>query len=146
MITCGYEDKKARVEMLPLIDVVFLLLVFFIYAMLSMVVHRGLIVELPEASTAQVDRNDYISITITKDNTVFVGNDAVELSGIVDAVRAHADSKTDAPVFINGDQEADLGIQRPDPALGEDLDQVTSSPSEAVDHFRNLRRYAPEHF
>jgi biopolymer transport protein ExbD len=39
--------KKARIEMLPLIDIVFLLLVFFIYAMLSMAVHRGLPVELP---------------------------------------------------------------------------------------------------
>ena len=41
-LSSGYEEKKARVEMLPLIDVVFLLLVFFIYAMLSMVLHRGL--------------------------------------------------------------------------------------------------------
>jgi biopolymer transport protein ExbD len=110
MLTCGYENKKARVEMIPLIDVVFLLLVFFIYAMLSMVVHRGLIVELPEASTAQVDRKDYVSITITKDNTVFVGNEEVALSGLVDEVMANAGGETDIPVFINGDREADLGI------------------------------------
>jgi len=110
MVTCGYENKKARVEMLPLIDVVFLLLVFFIYAMLSMVVHRGLIVELPEASTAQVDRKDYVSITITKDNTVFVGNTPVALSGLVDEVMANAGGKTDIPVFINGDRKADLGV------------------------------------
>ena len=110
MLTCGYENKKARVEMLPLIDVVFLLLVFFIYAMLSMVVHRGLIVELPQASTAQVDRKDYVSITITKDNTVLVGDEPVALSGIIDEVMAHSGGKTAVPVFINGDREADLGI------------------------------------
>ena len=110
MVTCGYENKKARVEMLPLIDVVFLLLVFFIYAMLSMVVHRGLIVELPEASTAQVDRKDYVSITITQENTVFVGEQPVALSGLVDEVMSQADGKTDIPVFINGDQGADLGV------------------------------------
>ena len=40
--------RRARIEMLPLIDIVFLLLVFFIYAMLSMAVHRGLPVALPE--------------------------------------------------------------------------------------------------
>ena len=39
--------KPARIEMLPLIDIVFLLLVFFIYAMLSMAVHRGMNVDLP---------------------------------------------------------------------------------------------------
>jgi len=110
MVTCGYENKKARVEMLPLIDVVFLLLVFFIYAMLSMVVHRGLIVELPEASTAQVDRKDYVSITITDENAVLVGKQPVELSGLVDEVMSQAGGKTDIPVFINGDRGADLGV------------------------------------
>ena len=49
--------KKARIEMLPLIDIVFLLLVFFIYAMLSMAVHRGLPVELPLSTTAEIDKN-----------------------------------------------------------------------------------------
>ena len=42
--------KKARIEMLPLIDIVFLLLVFFIYTMLSMAVHRGLPVVLPNST------------------------------------------------------------------------------------------------
>ena len=39
--------RKARIDMLPLIDIVFLLLVFFIYAMLSMAVHHALPVALP---------------------------------------------------------------------------------------------------
>ena len=110
MVTCGYENKKARVEMLPLIDVVFLLLVFFIYAMLSMVVHRGLIVDLPDASTAQVDRKDYVSITITDENAVLVGKQQVALSGLVDEVMSQAGGKADIPVFINGDRRADLGV------------------------------------
>jgi biopolymer transport protein ExbD len=38
--------------MLPLIDIVFLLLVFFIYAMLSMTVHQGMQLDLPESSQA----------------------------------------------------------------------------------------------
>ena len=44
--------KAVRIEMLPLIDVVFLLLVFFIYAMLSMAIHRGMQLDLPQSSTA----------------------------------------------------------------------------------------------
>ena len=110
MISSGYENRKARIEMLPLIDVVFLLLVFFIYAMLSMVVHRGLRVELPSASTAEVDRNEYISITIAKDNSIFVRKERVELSGLIEKVIEHADKKADIPVFINGDRRADLGV------------------------------------
>lgn len=110
MITSGYENRKARVEMLPLIDVVFLLLIFFIYAMLSMVVHRGLRVDLPSASTAVVNRNEYVGITITKDNSIFVGKTRVELDGLVQTVMVHADKKTGLPVYINGDRRADIGI------------------------------------
>jgi biopolymer transport protein ExbD len=110
MITSGYENRKARVEMLPLIDVVFLLLIFFIYAMLSMVVHRGLRVDLPSASTAVVDRNEYVGITITKDNSIFVGKTRVELDGLVQTVMGHANKKTGLPVYINGDRRADIGV------------------------------------
>ncbi|MEA3548433.1 MAG: biopolymer transporter ExbD, partial [Thermodesulfobacteriota bacterium] len=53
-----------RIEMLPLIDIVFLLLVFFIYAMLSMAVHHGQSVDLPQSSSAVLEMQDAISITI----------------------------------------------------------------------------------
>ena len=38
----GTRDGGARLEMTPMMDVVFLLLVFFIYAMVTMSVHRGI--------------------------------------------------------------------------------------------------------
>ena len=56
--------KRARIEILPLIDIVFLLLVFFIYAMLSMAVHRSLPVALPVSSSAKVDKNLTVSVTV----------------------------------------------------------------------------------
>ena len=56
--------QPARVEMLPLIDIVFLLLVFFIYAMLSMAVHRGLQLDLPESSQAGVSRESPLKLFI----------------------------------------------------------------------------------
>ena len=48
--------QKSRIEMLPLIDVVFLLLVVFIYTMLSMAVHHGLAVHLPSSSVAEIEK------------------------------------------------------------------------------------------
>jgi biopolymer transport protein ExbD len=50
--------------MLPLIDIVFLLLVFFIYAMLSMVVHRGMDVNLPGSSRAAHTEEAPLSLTV----------------------------------------------------------------------------------
>lgn len=104
----GFEKHKARVEMLPLIDVVFLLLVFFIYSFLSMVVHRGLDVELPGATTAAVSQSDYVDITLTADNQIFVNKQPASLESAAAAVFA-ARGNEDLPVFINGDQKAGLG-------------------------------------
>lgn len=58
-----HTTKPARIEMLPLIDVVFLLLVFFIYAMLSMTVHHGLQLNLPESS--QVTKTEETPLTLS---------------------------------------------------------------------------------
>ena len=98
--------------MLPLIDIVFLLLVFFIYAMLSMVVHRGLRVELPAALTAQLDRREYVSVTVTKDNVIYLDEEQVSLDELMDGVseRVRSSAEKQIPVFISGDRRADLGV------------------------------------
>jgi biopolymer transport protein ExbD len=106
----GYEKRKARVEMLPLIDVVFLLLVFFIYAMVSMVVHRGLAVELPAAGTAAVDTREYLSITLTADQEIFVDGEPVAPADVAQRVQHVLLTKApECPVYIDGDRQAGLG-------------------------------------
>lgn len=69
--------KPPRIEMLPLIDMVFLLLVFFIYAMLSMSVHRGRQVDLPSSSMAEATPAAPICVTLKRDlrGTLFFVND-----------------------------------------------------------------------
>jgi len=64
--------KKTRIELIPLVDMMILLLAFFVYAMLSMAIHRGLPVLLPSSSTAQLDQRPVISITVQKDGRIYV--------------------------------------------------------------------------
>ncbi len=79
-VPSGYLGiKKPRIEMLPLIDVVFLLLIFFIYAMLSMAVHRSLPVSLPVSSTAAVNTELNMTVTLRKNGDVFLDNTRVSL-------------------------------------------------------------------
>jgi len=66
------EINKPRIEMLPLIDVVFLLLVVFIYTMLAMAVHKGMPISLPESSVVKPEKDTIMSVTIDKDNLIFV--------------------------------------------------------------------------
>ena len=70
--------KKPRIEMLPLIDIVFLLLVFFIYAMLSMAVHHSLPVSLPVSSTAQIDTEQSFTVSVMQNGEIFL--DKIKIS------------------------------------------------------------------
>ena len=75
--------KKPRIEMLPLIDIVFLLLVFFIYAMLSMAVHRSLPVSLPVCSTAEINTELNLSISVNNNGEIFFDDTKVSLEELV---------------------------------------------------------------
>lgn len=78
-----YTTKPARIEMLPLIDVVFLLLVFFIYAMLSMTVHHGMQLNLPESSQATKTEEAPLTLSIRTSESgleIFLGKLPISLA------------------------------------------------------------------
>lgn len=107
-LATGYEDRRARIEIVPLIDVVFLLLVFFVYAMLSMVVYQGLRVELPSGIGVAEDLRAII-ITISKDNEVSIDGRVVTLQESVDEAIGKF-REMNLPVLISGDSGSDLGV------------------------------------
>jgi biopolymer transport protein ExbD len=98
------SHKKARIEMLPLIDIVFLLLVFFIYAMLSMAVHRGLPVELPLSTSAQIDKKLTLSVSVEADETIYVDKERVALEELTQVLRSKADHSREPVVLIFADR------------------------------------------
>ncbi|MDY6971329.1 MAG: biopolymer transporter ExbD [Thermodesulfobacteriota bacterium] len=97
--------KKARIEMLPLIDIVFLLLVFFIYAMLSMAVHRGLSVELPASSTAKIDKHQALSVTVKPDGGIYVDEKRVSLESLANVLKRKSQSGGGAGVLLFADRD-----------------------------------------
>lgn len=60
------EEKKARIEIIPLIDIMFFLLACFMAVSLSMVQMRGVRVALPASSSGQPEaKNDFVTVTLT---------------------------------------------------------------------------------
>jgi biopolymer transport protein ExbD len=96
--------RSPRIEMLPLIDVVFLLLVVFIYAMLSMAVHRGLPVALPTSSSAQVESRSILSITVTAQGDLFVDKEPVKLQDLGTVLEQRAAQDRQAGVLLFADR------------------------------------------
>jgi biopolymer transport protein ExbD len=84
-------QRRARIEILPLIDIVFLLLVFFIYAMLSMAVHRGVPVNLPASSSAEIEKKLTVSVTIKESGDIMLDTDRVPLQDLAPLLRTKAE-------------------------------------------------------
>jgi biopolymer transport protein ExbD len=90
--------------MLPLIDIVFLLLVFFIYAMLSMAVHRGLPVALPTSSSAKVDKHLILSVTVKADGSVYLDGDPMSLENLHQVLETRVATNPETGVLLFGDR------------------------------------------
>ena len=104
------QPRRARIEMVPLIDMIFLLLVFFMYAMLSMTVHKGVKVELPEAGKPAPDSEHYVTVSIDKAGALFVQSQPVTLDNLVPSVKDAMATAKEQKVVIDGDKNASLGI------------------------------------
>ena len=100
-------SKKPRIEMLPLIDIVFLLLVFFIYAMLSMAVHRSLPVSLPVSSSAEISTELNVAITVNHSGEIFIDSTKVsleELQSVLQEKMQQADNAKPVQVDLFADK------------------------------------------
>ncbi len=92
--------KSVRIEMLPLIDIVFLLLVFFIYAMLSMAVHRGLPVLLPASSTSEIEKKSTLSVTVKTDGTIYVDEKLISIENLAGFLKKKAEIDKDTGILL----------------------------------------------
>lgn len=80
------KHKHARLEMLPLMDVVFLILVFLIYAMMVMVVQMGMPVSLPTSKSSQPDQQVTLAVTIQQDGALWVDKSPATLESLPDEI------------------------------------------------------------
>jgi biopolymer transport protein ExbD len=97
-------NKKARIEMLPLIDIVFLLLVVFIYAMLSMAVHRSLPVMLPTSTSVKIDKELLLSVTVKANGTVYVDREQVALDALTTTLAKQTQAGKEPGVLLFADR------------------------------------------
>jgi len=103
-------QKRARIEIIPLIDIVFFLLATFVMVSMSMIKNQGISVNLPvAASSAAQDRKDYASITVTENGEYFFNKEAATLEQITAKLTTLKTADPDPKVFINGDQKAEFG-------------------------------------
>jgi biopolymer transport protein ExbD len=102
--------KKARIEIIPMIDTIFFLLVFFMISTLSMSYYSGLPVNLPKAATGQQPSSESAAITIGQDDKVSVDKQEVARDQVRNVLQQHLSMKPDLLVLINADERVEHGF------------------------------------
>src|SRR5262249_39068490 len=106
MILRRREARRARIEIVPMIDVVFFLLVFFMMASLSMAVYGGLPVNLPQAATGQGAAARSRSVTIDREGRAFLNREPVAVAELEGRVRPMLQGNPTLAIVINADGDA----------------------------------------
>ncbi len=102
--------KHARIEIIPLIDIVFFLLATFVMVSLSMVKNKGIPVHLPVASSGTPqDRKDYHTVTLTERGEIYLNKQLISLEDLDGALKGVMAGNPEPRVFINGDTKAEFG-------------------------------------
>lgn len=104
------EHQEARIEIVPLIDIMFFLLAAFMLVSLSMVNMKSVKVNLPTATAASAERQrDFLNISVDKSGLLFLDKKPVAQNELASALSGAHQTNADLRVFISGDQDARHG-------------------------------------
>lgn len=96
--------RKARIEIIPLIDIIFFLLATFVMISLSMVKNQGINVNLPSAHTSvSQDRSKAITITVTETDDVYLDKEKISFTLLPQRLKELKQEDPELKIFINAD-------------------------------------------
>lgn len=99
--------KKARIEIIPLIDVIFFLLATFVLFTLSLNKSNGLNVQLPVSQTGEArDPAGTVTVSVTDEGTLAWNKDLVTLDEFLQRLQQFKAQEPDGRILINGDERA----------------------------------------
>ena len=104
------KQQNPRIELIALIDIIFLLLVFFIYSMLSMAVYRGIPVTLPNAESVENAKEQAVFITVDKNGNVFVDKELTDRDELLGRLKMEQKAYPQKTAIISGDGDSPYGV------------------------------------
>ena len=101
--------KKAKIEIIPMIDVMFFLLATFIIASLSMQNYQGIAVNLNKGNSEKILQEQTITINITKDNLIYLNKNLVELNNLGNEYK-NLINDSEKIILLAADQDSKQGV------------------------------------
>lgn len=102
-------DKPGEINIVPMIDVIFSILAFFIISTLYLTRSEGLPVNLPSASTAKSQPSTKITVTIQPDGVLALNRKPIQLEALEDSVRSLVETNSESLVIVNADEKVNHG-------------------------------------
>lgn len=104
----GDSSKNSEINVSPLIDIVFILLIFFIVTTVF-IEETGVEVQKPQAASAQQLEKQSILIAITAEGQIVYGGREIGVRGVRDVVKRLL-RQEDMPVIVQADREASIDL------------------------------------
>ncbi len=99
--------KRARIEIIPLIDIMFFLLASFMMVSLSQTTMKGMKVSLPTGSSGQTQsKKDYVSFSVDRDGFIYWDKERITYEDVPAKLRPLRATNPEAKIFVRGDAEA----------------------------------------
>jgi biopolymer transport protein ExbD len=102
-------EPSPQINIVPMIDVIFAILTFFIMSTLFLTYSEGLPVTLPGAVTSEMQRQEQMVVTIDGEGNLFLNRQPMDLSGLTEQVRSQIESGKTPLVVINADTNVNHG-------------------------------------
>jgi biopolymer transport protein ExbD len=104
------QRKKARIEIIPMIDVMMFLLVFFVLISVNVIPALGIKTQQPNSSQVQQLRTKDVQVVVTlgKENVIQVDGKDVEIKDLSAAVKRKAGTAEQIAVIVNSDKGAEV--------------------------------------
>lgn len=103
------SEDNFEINILPMIDVIFCILAFFIISSLFLTSSQGLPVDLPSAQTSEPQQNVQINITIEADGDMFIDRQPIQLEQLKGKLTELVKPESDSLVIINADEKVEHG-------------------------------------
>ena len=105
-VTSPVPRHKARIEIIPLIDIMFFLLASFMMVSLSQVHMKGMKVNLPTGVSGETqNKRDYISISVDTDGNAYFDKSKMSYDQLTQTLAQVHATNPDAKVFVRGDRD-----------------------------------------
>lgn len=99
------EDRKPLLMIIPMIDIIFFLLVFFMMSMLTMVTQKTIALNLPKAAIAKVDTTKTVPVSITEDGRLFLEQNLVSEEELAQRLVSLKTENEKLTVVLRGDEK-----------------------------------------